>query len=113
MALLNLNNFGGGLKGPPVVAADTVFETPISSAVSTAIPNGENGAKAKYVLLSSLNFPLLFRPIQTGETPASTTLAMLPARKCIVLNVAGYDALRLDQTALGTTHAILAPLENQ
>ena len=66
-------------------------------------------------MLQSLNSGFVCRPIQTGETPAPSTFMMVPEAFQVILNVHGYDEIRMDRVPgeAGTVHVYMTPLENQ
>lgn len=53
-----------------------------------------------------------FRPIQTGETPALSTMARLRPERPLVVNVEGFGGIRFEAPT-GTPNVTVTPLENQ
>ena len=96
------------------IAGDSVT-TAVSTGSEIAVPDKANGTRASYVLLTVLESDASsvgFIPIQTGATPAITTMARVSRYYPLVVDVGGNSHLRAIAVT-GTVNLTVSPLENQ
>jgi hypothetical protein len=96
------------LKSPLQLFAASIT-TSIAADAEVAIPNNSRGTPALFVLITT-DETVGFMPIQSGATPALADMPLLVPDHPLVLNVAGYDALRIGFIA--AAEFTVTPLEN-